>query len=149
MHIVCPHCTTSYAVNPATLGAEGRTVRCSRCKEVWLARPQDAMEAVVPKPAMAEAGRRSRTRMPPPNGRRSPGKKPSSKPERSPRRRQPLDCRGLVHDSERRRGNDWQSMARHDAQDARQRRRSGLLGRLRPRIGLPTACAGWARWCWH
>ena len=21
MHIVCPHCTTSYAINPATLGA--------------------------------------------------------------------------------------------------------------------------------
>src|SRR5438045_9411338 len=55
MHIVCPHCTTSYAINPATLGAAGRTVRCSRCKEVWLARPQDAMEALAPEPAMAEA----------------------------------------------------------------------------------------------
>ena len=39
MHIICPHCTTSYAINPATLGAAGRTVRCSRCKETWLARP--------------------------------------------------------------------------------------------------------------
>src|SRR2546427_476078 len=38
MHIVCPHCTTSYAIDLATLGAAGRTVRCSRCKEVWLAR---------------------------------------------------------------------------------------------------------------
>ncbi|MGL1166894.1 MJ0042-type zinc finger domain-containing protein, partial [Vibrio parahaemolyticus] len=37
MHIVCPHCTTSYAINPATLGEAGRTVRCSRCREVWLA----------------------------------------------------------------------------------------------------------------
>src|SRR5438477_12781520 len=55
MHIVCPHCTTSYAINPAMLGAAGRTVRCSRCKEVWLARPQDAMEALAPEPAMAEA----------------------------------------------------------------------------------------------
>ncbi|MBR0935342.1 MJ0042-type zinc finger domain-containing protein [Bradyrhizobium jicamae] len=45
MHIVCPHCTTSYAINPATLGESGRTVRCSRCKEVWLARPEDAVEA--------------------------------------------------------------------------------------------------------
>jgi predicted Zn finger-like uncharacterized protein len=52
MHIVCPHCTTSYAIDPATLGATGRTVRCSRCKEVWLARPEDA---IVPEPAMAAA----------------------------------------------------------------------------------------------
>ncbi|WP_024518508.1 MJ0042-type zinc finger domain-containing protein [Bradyrhizobium sp. Tv2a-2] len=50
MHIVCPHCTTSYAVDPATLGATGRTVRCSRCKEVWLARPEDA---IAPEPAVA------------------------------------------------------------------------------------------------
>jgi predicted Zn finger-like uncharacterized protein len=52
MHIVCPHCTTSYAIDLATLGNAGRTVRCSRCKEVWLARPEDA---VAPEPAMAEA----------------------------------------------------------------------------------------------
>ena len=56
MHIVCPHCTTSYAINLATLGAAGRTVRCSRCKEVWLARPEDAIDATAPVPAMAEAG---------------------------------------------------------------------------------------------
>jgi predicted Zn finger-like uncharacterized protein len=55
MHIVCPHCTTSYAIDPATLGVAGRTVRCSRCKEVWLARPQDAIE-IAPVAAMAAAG---------------------------------------------------------------------------------------------
>ena len=55
MHIVCPHCTTSYAINPATLGAAGRTVRCSRCKEVWLARAEDAIEIAAPQPAMATA----------------------------------------------------------------------------------------------
>lgn len=38
MPIVCPQCSTSYAVDPATLGA-GRHVRCVRCKQVWLARP--------------------------------------------------------------------------------------------------------------
>jgi predicted Zn finger-like uncharacterized protein len=59
MHIVCPHCTTSYAINPATLGGAGRTVRCARCKEVWLARPEDAVE---PAAAMAEAGRSARER---------------------------------------------------------------------------------------
>ena len=57
MHLICPHCTTSYAINPATLGTAGRTVRCSRCKETWLARPEDAIEmadampATMPNPA--------------------------------------------------------------------------------------------------
>ncbi|NEW86924.1 MULTISPECIES: MJ0042-type zinc finger domain-containing protein [Rhodopseudomonas] len=46
MHIVCPHCTTSYAIDPAKLGDSGRTVRCSRCKEVWLARPEDVQSDV-------------------------------------------------------------------------------------------------------
>ena len=55
MHIVCPHCTTAYAIDPANLGATGRTVRCSHCREVWLARPQDAIEAAAPEPVMAEA----------------------------------------------------------------------------------------------
>jgi predicted Zn finger-like uncharacterized protein len=53
VHIVCPYCTTSYAIDLATLGVAGRTVRCSRCKEVWLARPEDAIEA-APVAAMAE-----------------------------------------------------------------------------------------------
>ena len=56
MHIVCPHCTTSYAIDLATLGASGRTVRCSRCKEVWLARPEDAIELAAAMPAAAVAG---------------------------------------------------------------------------------------------
>jgi predicted Zn finger-like uncharacterized protein len=49
MQIVCPHCTTSYAVNPANFSDAGRKVRCARCQEVWLARPE-------PVPAMAGAG---------------------------------------------------------------------------------------------
>jgi predicted Zn finger-like uncharacterized protein len=56
MHIVCPNCTTSYAVNPASFGDTGRTVRCARCKEVWLAHPEDLSrtEELVPA-AMASA----------------------------------------------------------------------------------------------
>src|SRR5436305_7085467 len=46
MQIVCPHCSTSYGVNPASRGEAGRNVRCSRCKEMWLARPEDAVELV-------------------------------------------------------------------------------------------------------
>jgi predicted Zn finger-like uncharacterized protein len=59
MHIVCPHCTTSFAIKPGTLGAAGRNVRCSRCKEVWLARPEDAVEIAPAMPAMAEASQGS------------------------------------------------------------------------------------------
>jgi predicted Zn finger-like uncharacterized protein len=55
MFIVCPHCSTSYVIDPETL-AGGRTVRCSRCKEVWLAQPEDAVDAPAPMSAMAEAG---------------------------------------------------------------------------------------------
>jgi predicted Zn finger-like uncharacterized protein len=53
MHIVCPHCTTSYAVNPATFGEAGRTVRCSRCKETWLAHPEELASTEMRVPAMA------------------------------------------------------------------------------------------------
>lgn len=42
MNIVCPNCATSYAVDPATLGPNGRTVRCARCKETWVATPETA-----------------------------------------------------------------------------------------------------------
>jgi predicted Zn finger-like uncharacterized protein len=44
MQIVCPHCTTSYAVNPANFGDAGRKVRCARCQEVWQARPEPVQE---------------------------------------------------------------------------------------------------------
>src|SRR3984957_19335028 len=55
MQIICPHCSTSYGIDPAKLGEAGRSVRCSRCKEIWLARPEDAVE-FAPTPAMAGAG---------------------------------------------------------------------------------------------
>jgi predicted Zn finger-like uncharacterized protein len=55
MQIVCPHCATSYALDAMALGTAGRTVRCSRCKEVWLARPEDAIEPATAS-AMTETG---------------------------------------------------------------------------------------------
>jgi predicted Zn finger-like uncharacterized protein len=61
MHIVCPHCTTSYAIDLATLGGSGRSVRCSRCKEVWLARPEDVVEVVAAAPATASTGSQDNT----------------------------------------------------------------------------------------
>ena len=43
MLIVCPNCSTSYAVEPASLGAAGRTVRCARCKTTWFANGEQAV----------------------------------------------------------------------------------------------------------
>ena len=37
MLIVCPNCATSYQVEPSSLGATGRSVRCVRCQKVWFA----------------------------------------------------------------------------------------------------------------
>src|SRR3954464_270834 len=54
MHIICPHCTTSYAIDLATLGVAGRTVRCSRCRQVWLARPQDVRTTYALGPSMGD-----------------------------------------------------------------------------------------------
>jgi predicted Zn finger-like uncharacterized protein len=51
MQLACPACHTAFLVDPAELGAEGRQVRCSRCRTTWFARPGD----VTPVPAMAEA----------------------------------------------------------------------------------------------
>ncbi|MGD9839957.1 MAG: MJ0042-type zinc finger domain-containing protein [Afipia sp.] len=47
MHIVCPHCTTSYAVDPANFGSGGRKVRCARCQEIWLAVPQELVSSDI------------------------------------------------------------------------------------------------------
>lgn len=44
MLIVCPSCTTSYQVEDPLLGEHGRSVRCARCRTVWLATP--SVEAV-------------------------------------------------------------------------------------------------------
>ena len=47
MLISCPNCATSYDVSAASLGAEGRSVRCVRCQEVWFATPTAAPAAAA------------------------------------------------------------------------------------------------------
>ncbi|OPH84050.1 MJ0042-type zinc finger domain-containing protein [Nitrobacter vulgaris] len=54
MHIVCPHCTTSYAVDLASFGGTGRTVRCSRCKKTWRATPDNIANVRIPTMAGAD-----------------------------------------------------------------------------------------------
>jgi predicted Zn finger-like uncharacterized protein len=55
MQIVCPNCQTSYSVAANALGANGRNVRCAKCKEVWLATPEEAIVSHVAAPAEAGA----------------------------------------------------------------------------------------------
>jgi predicted Zn finger-like uncharacterized protein len=127
MHIVCPNCTTSFGINPAALGAAGRTVRCSRCKETWLARPEDALETVEPAMAAAPAARRDVAAewdaMAQEDGRTPVVDSPSVS----------LDwpSQAAQHEAEA----DWTTAARHDAQDdeAGQPKRS----RLRALFPLP------------
>ncbi|HEY0223090.1 MAG TPA: MJ0042-type zinc finger domain-containing protein [Pseudolabrys sp.] len=46
MLIVCPSCTTSYLIDPASVGPAGRTVRCARCKKTWFAGGPKSVPAV-------------------------------------------------------------------------------------------------------
>ncbi|ANW04504.1 MJ0042-type zinc finger domain-containing protein [Bradyrhizobium icense] len=163
MHIVCPHCTTSYAINPATLGTAGRTVRCSRCKETWLARPEDAIELAAAVPAA----------MPAP----APSSQPAANdaaaeweamareeeeaqdtpvvdsPSISPR--WPAEGEGSRQGGNSGGDSDWPAVARRDAEGhedipiTTHRERLARLFRLpslpripfMPSVGLPTACA--------
>lgn len=147
MHIVCPHCTTSYAIRLETLGPAGRTVRCSRCKEVWLARPEDAVDVTAPMPAMAAASQSA------------------AAAEWEAMARQEEDEGAPVVDSPSISADwpaddavrqDWPSVAREDAEahaDAEAKPHSRLprlfrlpaLPRIRlPAASLPTACAAMA-----
>ena len=47
MLIVCPNCSTSYTIEPASLGSAGRTVRCARCKTTWFADTSNAASEVT------------------------------------------------------------------------------------------------------
>ena len=50
MLIVCPNCATSYMIDPASVGPNGRAVRCARCKTTWfagVAKPGSGVTAFV------------------------------------------------------------------------------------------------------
>ena len=44
MLIVCPTCATTYQITLAALGAAGRSVRCSHCKNTWFATADSVAE---------------------------------------------------------------------------------------------------------
>lgn len=47
MLIVCPTCSSSYNIDPVSLGRDGRTVRCGRCKNLWFAAPPSPVAGFV------------------------------------------------------------------------------------------------------
>jgi len=124
MHIVCPNCTTSFAINPAALGTAGRTVRCSRCTLTWLARPDDALETVAPAMAAAAARRDVAAEwdaMAQEDSWTPVVDSPSMSPD--------WPSQAAQHEAEA----DWTTAARHDADEAGQPKRS----RLRALFTLP------------
>ena len=158
MHIVCPHCTTSYAINPATLGATGRAVRCSRCKETWLARPEDAVELAAAAPTAMPSSAQSA--LPAANdaaaewealAREEEGQDAPLVDSPSISAGWPAEGEGSQPSGD----SDWPSAARQDAEGDEEipitthRQRLARLFRLpslpripfMPSFGLPTACA--------
>jgi len=139
MQIVCPHCSTSYGISPAALGEAGRTVRCSRCKETWLARPEDAIEF-----AMAEANTTDEA-----SGWGDANDYGEAEGN-APHVDSPSISGGWQGSAEDQDLAGWPADARDDLDDARPGRFS-RLGRLvpaaaisrlpRPPVGLTTACA--------
>lgn len=53
MLIVCPSCTTPYEIDPVAIGVSGRSVRCTRCRNVWFAAPPGEVPVLrASKPAL-------------------------------------------------------------------------------------------------
>lgn len=53
MIIACPACATRYVVPDSAIGAEGRTVRCAKCRHSWFQDGPEPADAVDPQPALA------------------------------------------------------------------------------------------------
>lgn len=53
MIIQCPACATRYVVPDTAIGAEGRTVRCAKCRHSWFQDGPDLSAAPAPAPQFA------------------------------------------------------------------------------------------------
>lgn len=54
MLISCPKCKVSYAIEPEWIPGSGKKLRCAKCGEVWLCRPEDLSEPSFDKPLSEE-----------------------------------------------------------------------------------------------
>jgi predicted Zn finger-like uncharacterized protein len=65
MLIVCPSCASEYTIDPATLGADGRTVRCAVCRDTWFTAPErpepgSALDTAAPAAVLLRTGSSAR-----------------------------------------------------------------------------------------
>jgi predicted Zn finger-like uncharacterized protein len=65
MLIVCPTCATTYQIQLAALGAAGRSVRCTKCKNIWVATPDSVIDETVLAAASAVASPPAPPKAPP------------------------------------------------------------------------------------
>ncbi|GGC36939.1 hypothetical protein GCM10011371_25410 [Novosphingobium marinum] len=56
MIIACPACSTRYVVPDSAIGAEGRTVRCAKCRHSWFQEGPDLADPVASQDPFEEAG---------------------------------------------------------------------------------------------
>jgi predicted Zn finger-like uncharacterized protein len=78
MIIACPACATRYVVPDSAIGAEGRTVRCAKCRHSWF------QEGPLVEPAgSADAPAREPAAPPPAAQRDEPAPAPEPEPERT------------------------------------------------------------------
>jgi hypothetical protein len=121
------------------LGAAGRTVRCSRCKEVWLARPEDATEIAAQVPAMADAGQSDADQDAAAEW-DALAREDGGETQETPH----VDSPSIAGDwPASARDADWPSTARNDLPDSGGRPRPSWFPRVprTPSVSLPTACA--------
>src|SRR5947209_736250 len=65
MLIVCPTCATTYQIQLAALGAAGRAVRCTKCRNTWTATPDSVIDEAAVAAASVTASPPAPSKAPP------------------------------------------------------------------------------------
>jgi predicted Zn finger-like uncharacterized protein len=60
MQIACPSCSTTYQIAATAIGADGRSVRCVRCQNIWFVPPVGIIPAAIEAAAQETAQRTTR-----------------------------------------------------------------------------------------